>query len=231
MPRSSPGSGWRTGWWCRAYLLTLAAGVLISARLTAGYVQLDIPYALLLMVLEVTLLLTITLAGGTRFSTVTNGIVALGIYGISFIGGWVEQIGALAGIQSARYIGIAASLVSPADSLWRLGIYRLQPGVVRGLDVGPFAAASVPNAVDGLVGGGVYGADLPVGPASVQPPRPLTGTCRDDKKDGHLPPLTPAIRRGHVSCCIPQRPEFRGTTERNWSTRISSPGTKEETWR
>lgn len=130
-----------------AYLLTLAAGVLISARLTAGYVQLDIPYALLLMVLEVTLLLTITLAGGTRFSTVTNGIVALGIYGISFIGGWVEQIGALTGIQSARYIGIAASLVSPADSLWRLGIYRLQPGVVRGLDVGPFAAASVPNAL------------------------------------------------------------------------------------
>jgi ABC-type transport system involved in multi-copper enzyme maturation permease subunit len=128
-----------------AYLLTLAAGVLVSARLTAGYVQLNIAYPLLLMVLEMTLLLTITLAGGTRLSTVTNGIVALGFYGIAFIGGWVEQIGALAGIQSARYIGIAASLISPADSLWRLGVYLLQPAIVRSLDATPFASASVPN--------------------------------------------------------------------------------------
>jgi ABC-type transport system involved in multi-copper enzyme maturation permease subunit len=128
-----------------AYVLTLATGVLISGRLTAGYVQLNVVYPLLLMVLEVTLLLTITVAGGTRLSTVTNGIVALGFYGIAFIGGWVEQIGALAGIQSARYIGIAASLVSPADSLWRLGVYLMQPAIVRSLDQTPFASASVPN--------------------------------------------------------------------------------------
>ncbi len=30
--------------------------------------------------------------GGTRLTTIANGIVAFALYGIAFIGGWVEQI-------------------------------------------------------------------------------------------------------------------------------------------
>lgn len=127
------------------YLLFLCSGVLIAGRLLAGHVQGNAPGAIALMLLEVTLLMTVSVAGGTRLSTVTNGIAALGFYGIAFVGGWVEQIGGMAGIQPARTLGIVVSLISPADSLWRLGAYWLQPALVRDIGAAAFAAASVPT--------------------------------------------------------------------------------------
>jgi hypothetical protein len=76
---------------------------------------------------------------------VTNGIAALGFYGVAFIGGWVEQIGSIAAIPSARTLGIVVSLISPADVLWRLGAYLLQPAILRDIGDTPFMAATVPS--------------------------------------------------------------------------------------
>jgi Cu-processing system permease protein len=130
------------------YALLITGGVFVAARLMAGYVPTEVVRILLLMLLEVALLLTISIAGGTRFGTVTNGVVACGVFGLGLMGGWVEQIGALARIESARNFGIAISLITPADSLWRLGSYYLQPQIVRDLSgPSPFAAFSVPNAL------------------------------------------------------------------------------------
>ena len=129
-----------------AYLLMLAAGVLLAGRLLAGHAQINVGRALPLMLLEVVLLVTVSIAGGTRLSTVTNGIAALGFYGIAFIGGWMEQIGGFAGIASARTVGVVASLISPPDVLWRMAAYELQPPLVRDLGAAAFAAASVPTA-------------------------------------------------------------------------------------
>jgi ABC-type transport system involved in multi-copper enzyme maturation permease subunit len=131
-----------------AYFLVVAGGVLLATRLTAGYVALNVGVALPLMVLELLLMLSVSIAGGTRLGTVTNGIATLGFYGVAFIGGWVEQFGALSGLQSVRTVGIAASLISPPDTLWRLAAYYLQPDIVRTLgNGGPFSAASVPSAL------------------------------------------------------------------------------------
>jgi ABC-2 type transport system permease protein len=130
------------------YLALLFFGVLAVVRVIAGHVPVHPARGLGLMLLEVALLVTVTIAGGTRLGTVANGVLALGFYGLGFIGGWVEQIGALAGIQSAKTIGIAVSLLSPADALWRMASYHLQPPLVRQMmgEV-PFAVASVPNAL------------------------------------------------------------------------------------
>jgi Cu-processing system permease protein len=130
------------------YALMITGGVFLMARLMAGYVPAEVVRILLLLLLEVGLLLTVSIAGGTRLSTVTNGVVAIGVFGLGFMGGWVEQIGTLAGIQPARNVGVAVSLLSPADALWRLGSYYLQPQIVRDVaGESPFAAASVPNAL------------------------------------------------------------------------------------
>jgi Cu-processing system permease protein len=129
-----------------AYLLFVAGGVLLAGVVIAGHAQINVSRALPLMVLEVVLLVTVSIAGGTRLSTVTNGITALGFYGIAFIGGWVEQIGAMTGVSSARTIGTVASLISPPDSLWRRAAWELQPPLLR--DVGETlisAVASVPS--------------------------------------------------------------------------------------
>jgi ABC-type transport system involved in multi-copper enzyme maturation permease subunit len=131
-----------------AYAVALIGGVFVVSRAMSGYVPAELPRVLLLVLAEVTLLLTVSIAGGTRLSTVTNGVVAVGFFGIGFMAGWVENIGAIAGLHTARNIGIAVSLVSPADSLWRLGAYYLQPQMIRDLaGASPFFTASVPSAL------------------------------------------------------------------------------------
>ncbi len=129
-------------------LICLAVGAVTSAA--GRTVRLNVHLALPFILLQVTLMLTISIAGGTRLSTVTNGVVALGFFGVAFIGGWIEQIGSMAGVSAARMVGIAASLISPADSMWRLGVYYLQPAIVRGTggpgsELGPLGTVSVPN--------------------------------------------------------------------------------------
>jgi Cu-processing system permease protein len=127
-----------------AYLLLVSAGILLTMRTVAGFVPGDVPRALPLLMLEITLSLTVAVAGGARFSTVTNGITALSFYGVAFIGGFVEQIGTIAGVASMRTIGVVVSLISPADSMWRLAAHYLQPEIVRGTGMLPLGA-SVPT--------------------------------------------------------------------------------------
>jgi ABC-type transport system involved in multi-copper enzyme maturation permease subunit len=129
-----------------SYMVALLAGVFLSARLLGGYVPADVVRIVLLMLLEVVVLATVSIAGGTRLSTVTNGVVACGYFGLAFMGGLIEQIGTIAGIQSARNIGVIASLISPTDALWRLGAYYLTPAAARNLLANaPFGTASVPT--------------------------------------------------------------------------------------
>ena len=115
-----------------AYLLLVSGGILLTMRIAAGYVPINVAYAIPLLMLEVALSLTISIAGGARLSTVTNGIMCLGFYGVAFIGGFVEQFGAFGGVQSLKTLGIIVSLISPADSMWRLAANYLQPEIMRG---------------------------------------------------------------------------------------------------
>lgn len=127
------------------YLLLMAGGVLIASRVFTGYVQINLPQALMLMGLEMILLMLISIAGGTRMTTVTNGIVTLAFFGMAFVGGWIEQIAGAANIEAARNVGIFVSLVSPADTLWRLASNYLQPEFARSFGPLVLFTGSVPN--------------------------------------------------------------------------------------
>jgi Cu-processing system permease protein len=129
------------------YIIVMAGGVALIMRVITGFAQPHLIDALALMLLEAAVMLSICIAGGVRFSTVTNGIVAFAFYGVAFVGGWIEQIGTFVGSETARYLGTAISLVSPADALWRLAVYRLQPPLIQGLQLTPFSPASAPNAM------------------------------------------------------------------------------------
>ena len=74
------------------------------------------------------------------------GMVAFALYGIAFVGGWIEQIGTITRAASAQYIGTAISLVSPADAMWRRAAHELQPPVLRDFQFSPFSSASLPSA-------------------------------------------------------------------------------------
>jgi hypothetical protein len=100
---------------------------------------------LALLWLNSMLLLAVSLAGGAAFSTVTNGVLAFGLYGIAFIGGWIEHIGAFAQNRTAVLVGIVSSFFMPCESLWRRASFEMQSPIVAAIGVSPFASPSSPS--------------------------------------------------------------------------------------
>lgn len=135
---------WLTYWLMTAgYLMLMAGGIAAIMYVLAGF-EARIGPALPLMLLGATVMSAVTLAGGVRLRTITNGMTAFAFYGIAFVAGWIEQIGAIAGSAVAQRVGTAISLVSPADAMWRRAAYELQPAIVREFG-SPFVSVSVPS--------------------------------------------------------------------------------------
>jgi len=138
---------WLDHWVVMAgYALLLAGGVLLIAWSLARFTPPGIERGLPLILAEGTLLLTLSIAGGTRLSTVTNGMLAFGLFGLAFIGNFIEQVGTMADNQAARYVGTVASLIMPSEALWQLAAAQMQPTLMRQLGATPFSPLSVPSA-------------------------------------------------------------------------------------
>ncbi|MCI0394979.1 MAG: ABC transporter permease [Chloroflexi bacterium] len=128
------------------YVLLMPGGVLLIVYLRSGYTLQNIPAGLGLMYLEGLVGLTISVVGGTRLSTLANGALAFMLFGIGFIGGWVEQIGALLRNETAVDLGILSSLIMPTEVLWRKASSVFEPRLVTGFQfAGPFSVASQPS--------------------------------------------------------------------------------------
>jgi hypothetical protein len=137
--------------------------VLVVVGTLAHFTPPRIERGLPLMLLEGTLLLTVSIAGGTRLSTVTNGMLAFGLFGLAFIGNWVEQIGTFADNEAARYVGTVASLLMPSEALWQMAASQMQPVMLRELGATPFSPLSVPSPAMLWWAGGYIVAALLVG--------------------------------------------------------------------
>jgi Cu-processing system permease protein len=128
------------------YILLLTGSTMLIVYWRSGYVPNNIYTGMGLMVLEGLIVLSLTIAGGTRLSTLANGVLAFMMYGIAFIGGWVEQIGALLRNETAVDIGIVTSLLMPSEILWRKALTLFQPRLIGDItNIGPFAIASQPS--------------------------------------------------------------------------------------
>ncbi len=129
------------------YLFFMTGGVLGIVYLRSGYHLHNILTGASLIYLESLLIMTVSLACSSTFSTLATGGIVFGLYGLGFIGGWVEQIGAALKNQTAVNIGIFSSLIIPSEALWKRAAYELASSVVRslGIEAGPFGAVSVPN--------------------------------------------------------------------------------------
>ena len=128
-----------------SYFALVASGVLIVARVIGHFTPPGLAQGLPLMALEAVVFVSLSIAGGARLATVTNGIMAFGLYGIAFIGSWVEQVGALAGNLAAENVGTVASLIMPTEALWQRAAYFMQPSIMRDLHLTPFSPASLPS--------------------------------------------------------------------------------------
>mgnify|MGYP001025909006 CR=1 FL=1 len=128
------------------YLALMAGCVITLTNLILDYNVPNPLRGLLLMWLNELLILNVTLLGGTRLSTLANGVLTFAAYGVAFIGGWIEQIGAFLGNQSTVVIGVLSSLLLPSEALWRRASFEMQTALVQAMPTTPFtAAASVPS--------------------------------------------------------------------------------------
>lgn len=128
-----------------AYETVLVCGVFAIARVAGGYSPPGVHIGLPLMLMQVTLLVTLSIFGGTRFTTVTNGVLAFGLYGLAFIGGWIEQVGSWTHNIAAQNVGTIASLIMPTECLWQLAAHHMQPTFMAQMHVTPFSPVSVPS--------------------------------------------------------------------------------------
>ena len=127
------------------YVALMFAGVGIVGRVVTGIVTPRIFLGGTLVYVECLLVLTMTVMCGTWFSTLTNGVVVIGLHGLAFIGGWIEQIAALTNSPRLVTVGIVSSLLMPSEALWHRASFEMQSSFARTLQFTPFANASAPS--------------------------------------------------------------------------------------
>ena len=128
------------------YVSGMFGGVSAIGYFIAGVRPHNTERGALLVFLECLLLLTVTFACGTRFSTLANGVIVLGLHGLAFIGGWIEQIGALTASPRLVTLGIVSSLIMPSESMWRRASFEMQSSLTPSIQLTPFSNASAPSA-------------------------------------------------------------------------------------
>lgn len=132
------------------YILLLTGSLIGFVYLRTGTLVENLLPGLGLMVLQGLLVLSVTIAGGTRLSTLANGVLAFMLYGIAFVGGWIEEIGAVLRNETAVDIGIVTSLIMPSEIIWRKALAVMQPRFVNTpFLAGPFSVMSQPS--DGMI--------------------------------------------------------------------------------
>lgn len=128
------------------YLLLMSGGVLAIAFAFSGHNVPNAVAGVALMYLTALLMMTVTLACSSALSTLATGGVVFGLYGIAFIGGWVEQFGAFVQNQDAVNLGILSSLIIPCEALWRRASFEMTPAYAQtSFFFSPFATTSVPS--------------------------------------------------------------------------------------
>jgi Cu-processing system permease protein len=127
------------------YLLLMGGGTALSVFIQSGYTPNHLLVGLGLIYFEALLIMTISMACSSAFSALAAGGVVFGLYGLAFIGGWIEQFGALIQNQTAIKVGIIASLIIPSESLWRRAAFEMQTPLAGALGMSPFGTVSVPS--------------------------------------------------------------------------------------
>jgi len=126
------------------YVLLLCGGIVLSTFIQSGHIPQNLLIGLGLIYMESILIMTITLMLSSAFPALATGGIVFGLYGLAFIGGWVEQFGAILQNDTAIKVGITTSLIIPSESLWRRAAFEMQTPLT-GTFGSPFTTTSVPS--------------------------------------------------------------------------------------
>jgi ABC-type transport system involved in multi-copper enzyme maturation permease subunit len=129
------------------YLGLMILGLTAITQVMAGYMLPNVWAGLALIYLESLVIMSLTLACSSALSTLATGGVVFGLWGLAFIGGFVEQVGALLGNASVVNVGIISSLILPTEAIFRRAAYLVTSPAAQalGLSAGPLFVISIPS--------------------------------------------------------------------------------------
>jgi ABC-type transport system involved in multi-copper enzyme maturation permease subunit len=116
---------------------------LIIVRVTAGYWPPRPAAGLALLAAQTAVLLTLGLLLSTTISPMASGIVAVGLFGATWIAGVVGSVGEALGNESVARIGVVSRMLLPTDGLWRGAMNAFQDPTLllqvgSGIEESPF---------------------------------------------------------------------------------------------
>jgi ABC-type transport system involved in multi-copper enzyme maturation permease subunit len=108
------------------YIALMFGGTIAVANRIAGMSPQRPAEGASLVFLECLIALSICFMFGTWFSTLTNGVIVLGLHGLAFMGGWLEQMSGFTEGSRLAMVGIVASLVMPTEAVWRRAAFVME---------------------------------------------------------------------------------------------------------
>jgi ABC-type transport system involved in multi-copper enzyme maturation permease subunit len=128
------------------YVAMMFGGTIAMGSWLGGVTPQNAIHGALLVYLECMVALTVTIMFGTWFSTLTNGVLVLGLHGLAFMGGWLEQMSGFTQSSKLVMVGIYTSLMMPSEAIWRRAAFEMQPPLAGSLQFTVFPDVSVPSA-------------------------------------------------------------------------------------
>ena len=124
----------------------------LIVRATVGYWPPDPVAGLALLAAQTATLLTLGLLLSTVISPMASGIVAVGLFGATWIAGVVGSVGDELGNESVARVGTVSRMLLPTDGLWRGAMHAFQdPGLFA--QIGPDFGDSPFLSIAPLTGG------------------------------------------------------------------------------
>lgn len=99
---------------------------IVVVRVTMGYWPPDPVVGLALLAAQTTVLLTLALLLSTAISPMASGVVAVGLFGATWIAGVVGGIGEALGSEGVAQVGAVSRMLLPTDGLWHGAMMAFQ---------------------------------------------------------------------------------------------------------
>jgi len=109
-----------------AYIAVAGLAQFLVVKATADYWPPQPALALALLSLQTIVLLTLALLLSTLISPLASGIVAVGLFGATWVAGVVGGIGAVLDNDAVARIGDISRVLLPTDGLWRGAMHAIQ---------------------------------------------------------------------------------------------------------
>ena len=125
------------------YATVTAALEFLVVDIVVGYLPPHPVEAILYLIAEGIILLTLAIMISTRLASMAGGVIAIVVFGMAWIAGVAEAIGLAFNNVTLTNVGVAMSLLLPTDALWRGAIFSLEPTALLTIGGGSRTAASV----------------------------------------------------------------------------------------